>query len=555
MTEGHKKQPRDFSPRAPPSAWDPFRHNAFTLLWIATVVANIGSWMYNAAAGWLMTSLNADPLVVSLVQAVASLPLFLFAMPAGALADIIDKRRFILIIEILVAVVSMVFAALVSAELVTPVRLLLFMFLISTFAALEAPAWQSIVPQLVPKEDLPSAVAANSVGINISRAIGPALAGVVIAGAGIAAPFWFDAFSNVGVIGVLLWWRTSSEHQRTLPAERFLSAIRAGFRYARNNAHLRATLARAIGFFLFASAYWALLPLVARTQIAGGPELYGLLLGAIGTGAVGCAFVLPRLKVRIGANGLVATGEAGTVITLILFGVARDAYVAILASFIAGMSWIAVVASLNVSAQVALPDWVRGRGLAMYVTVFFGTMTVGSILWGEIAGLAGLPITHFIAAGGALVAIPLTWHWKLQTGSGMDLTPSMHWPEPVVANLVAGNSGPVMVTVEYHVDSMNREAFLTAIDRLASERKRDGAYAWGVFEDTAKPGRFVETFLVESWLEHLRQHKRVTKADRRIEDQVHSLARDKPKATHFIAADRSREPPDGSALESAANGS
>jgi MFS family permease len=523
------------------SFWRPFRGRVFRLLWAATVVSNIGGWMYIAAAGWLMTSLDSDPLMVAFVQAAASLPMFLFALPAGALADIIDKRRFILTLEVLVTLVSVVFAGLVSADLVTARTLLLFMFVSSTLSALEAPAWQSIVPQLVPKEELAAAVAANSVGVNISRAVGPALAGVIIAGFGIAAPFWLDAFSNGGVIAVLLWWQTSRGHLRTLPAERFKSAIRTGIRYARNDRRLRATLLRAVGFFLFASAYLALLPLVARDQLAGGPTLYGGLLAAIGCGAVGCAFILPRLKTKIDANGLVTLGEAGTAITLLLFGFAREPVMAVGASLLAGMSWIAVVANLNVSAQMALPDWVRGRGLAMYVTVFFGTMTIGSVLWGEMAGLTGLPVTHFIAAGGALLAIPLTRRWKLQTGAGIDLSPSMHWPEPIVTDAVENDAGPVMVTVEYRIDPNSREEFLTALYDLARERKRDGAYAWGVFQDAADEGRLLETFLLDSWLEHLRQHKRVTNADRMLEDHVRRFLEAKPIVTHLIAAESARD--------------
>ena len=269
MTSGKKKETPPQETRPTPF-WSPFRGRVFRLLWVATAVSNIGGWMYNAAAGWLMTGLDSDPLMVALVQAAASLPMFLFTLPAGTLADIIDERRFILTLEVLVTLVSVVFAGLVSADLVTARTLLLFMFVSSTPTALEAPAWQSIVPQLVPKEDLTAAVAANSVGVNISRAVGPALAGVTIVGFGIAAPFWLDAFSNGGVIAVLLWWQTSSGHLHTLPAERFKSAIRTGIRYARNDRRLRATLLRAVGFFLFASAYWALLLLVARNQIAGG---------------------------------------------------------------------------------------------------------------------------------------------------------------------------------------------------------------------------------------------------------------------------------------------
>ncbi len=531
------------SSEAVQSPWSPFRHRTYAVIWSATVVANIGGWMYSAAAAWLMTSLDPDPLLVSLVQVATSLPMFLFALPAGALADTIDKRRFLIAVEIGITVVSAVFAALVMLDLVTPISLLAFMFVISIGSALDAPAWQSIVPSLVPRKDLSAAVAANSVGVNISRAIGPALSGVITAGIGIAAPFWLDAVSNLGTIGALAWWRPPKATTSRLPAERFASAIRTGVRYARNNPPLRATLFRAVTFFLFASAYWALLPLVARTQLAGGAELYGILLGAIGLGAIGGAFALPRVKAKLGPDRLVAAGTVSTAIALILFGVAHDAATALAASVIAGASWIATLSSLNVSAQLALPEWVRGRGLAIYVTVLFGAMTLGSVAWGAIAGAAGLPVAHFLAALGALLAIPLTWHFKLQTGAGLDLTPSMAWPAPIVAGDLEERAGPVMIAVEYIVAVKDRDAFLAALERVALERRRDGAYAWGVFEDAAEAGRFVETFLVESWLEHLRQHERVTKADSMLQKRVQRFLLSPSKVTHLVAAEHGRDPP------------
>jgi predicted MFS family arabinose efflux permease/quinol monooxygenase YgiN len=509
----------------------------FKRLWIATVASNIGAWMYSAAASWLMTSLDPHPVMVALVQAVTSLPMFLFAIPAGALADIIEKRRFVLILEIGVAAVAAMFATLLSLGLAGPQTLLAFVFLVSTFSALEAPAWQAIVPQLVPTEDLPAAVAANSVGVNISRAIGPALAGALIGTVGITAPFWIDVFSNVGVIAVFARWRPRQGRRSALPVERFAGAVRTGFRYAIYNRPLRNTLGRSVGFFLFASAYWALLPLIARNQIAGGPALYGVLLGAIGAGAVGCAFVLPRLRARLGADGLIVLGELGTAITLVLLGLAKEPLIGACACIIGGMSWIAAISALNISAQVSLPDWVRGRGLAMYVTVFFGSMTFGSLIWGEAAGVFGLSTTHFIAAAGSLAAIPLTWRWRLQAGEALDLTPSMDWPEPVIAAPVPGDAGPVLVTIEYHVEPSKRNAFLRALATLARERKRDGAYDWGIFEDAAERGRFTETFLVESWLEHLRQHERVTKADRIIQQRVRHLLQNDPVVKHLISAE------------------
>jgi predicted MFS family arabinose efflux permease len=522
-------------PRA--SSWIAFRHKAFRVIWIATVVANVGTWMYNAASGWLMTSLDADPLTVSLVQVASSLPMFLFALPAGALADIVDKRRFLIGSEIFLTVVAAMSAVLVWFDLINPSILLLFTFLLGAGAAFTAPAWQSIVPQLVPKQDLSAAVASNGVGINISRAIGPALGGVVIGGLGIAAPFWLNAVSNFAVIAALLWWRPPSSHGSGLPAERLTGALVVGFRHARYNPNLRATVLRAMAFFFFASAYWALLPLVARNQIAGGPELYGVLLGAIGVGAVIGAFALPSMKNLLGPDRLVALGTLGTALSLILLGVAHRSALGLAACLIAGTSWIAVLATLNVSVQVSLPDWVRGRGLAMFVTVFFGAMTAGSALWGKLASELGLPAAHFIAAAGALGGIALTWRWKLQGGAGMDLAPSMHWPAPVLTIETDADRGPVLVTVEYRIDPQRRDAFLAAIRDLGQQRRRDGAYAWDVFEDAAEKGRFLETFMVASWLEHLRQHQRITNADRVVQDAIRQFdAAAEPKVTHFIAA-------------------
>ena len=526
-------------PPASGSAWSPFRYPAFTVIWIASVVANIGTWMYTAASGWLMTGLNPDPLIVALVQAAAGLPIFLIAIPAGALADIVDRRRFLIVGEAANTAIAALFAGLVALGLVTPVVLLVFTFLIGAFGALTAPAWQAVTPLLVPKRDLLPAIAANSVGFNISRVIGPALGGALTAAFGIAAPFWINAASNLGVNAGLLWWRPPRRDGGRLPAERFFPAIRTGLRYARHNPHLHATLVRAIGFFVFASAYWALLPLVTRNQIAAGPELYGALLGAIGAGAIGGVFVLPAAKARLGPDGLVAAGTLGTALALVLFALARNSATALVASVLAGAAWIAVLSTLNVSAQVALPEWVRARGLALFMTVYFGAHTAGSALWGRVAALLGLPLALLIAAAGAFLAIPLTWRWHLQTGVDIDLTPSMHWPAPIVSREVEQDRGPVLVTVEYRIDPALRAPFLAALDRLGEERRRDGAYRWGVFEDAADPTHFVETFLVESWLEHLRQHERVTNADRVLQSEVRQFNLDgEPKVTHMIAAEK-----------------
>jgi MFS family permease len=524
----------------PSSAWGPFRSTAFTVLWTATVVSNIGTWMYNAASGWLMTSLDPAPLTVSLVQVANTLPMFLLVFPAGVLADVIDRRRLLIAVQVASTAVAAVFAMFVWFNLITAPLLLLFTFLVGAGAALMAPPWQAVVPQLVPKHDLAAAVAANSIGFNVSRAVGPALGGATIATLGIAAPFWINAVSNLAIVGALVWWQSPRQNARALPAERFSNAAIAGLRYARYTGHLRATLFRAVGFYFFASAYWALLPLLTRTQISGGPGLYGFMLGAIGAGAVAGSFALPWLKRTLGPDRLVAGGTFSTILALLLFGVTQNAATALVASVMAGAGWIAVLASLNVSAQVALPEWVRGRGLAIYMTVYFGTMTVGSALWGHVAGLLGLSAAHFIAAAGALAAIPLTWPWKLQTGAEVDLTPSMHWPTPVILHELDDDRGPVLVTVEYRVDPRNRQAFLIAVDKLGHERYRDGAYQWGVFEDAAEEGRFLETFFLGSWLTHLRQHERITNTDRILQDVARRYhVSGTPKVSHLINAEPS----------------
>jgi len=531
------KKPPPSSKAAPEAMFGAFHHVAFLVIWTATVVANIGTWMYSAASGWLMTSLNADPVSVALVQVASSLPIFLFAIPAGALADILDKRRFLLLGEIVTTLVAALFAVLVARNLVTPMVLLVFTFLVGAGAAITAPAWEAIVPLLVPRRDLQGAVAANAVGVNVSRAAGPALGGVITAGFGIAAPFWMNAASNLSVILALLWWHPPQRDAGRLPPERFVGAIKAGLRHVRHNAFMHSTLIRTIAFFLFASAYWALLPLLAREQIAGGPELYGLLLGAIGFGAVAAAFGLGWLRCQLGADMLVAAGTLGTAIAMVLFGLAGSTPLAVVASLIAGVSWIAVLSALNVSAQVALPGWVRARGLAIFVTIVFGATTLGSAVWGELAGALGLPTAHYLAAAGAVIVIPLTWRFKLQTGADVDLLPSMHWAPPATSRTVKADEGPILVTVEYRIDPNHRHDFLEALGRLSRERRRDGAYRWGVFEDTAQPGRYLETFLNETWIEHLRQHRRVTHADEAIEKVVQSFQIDgTPVTTHYIAA-------------------
>ena len=525
------------SSKAPLSMWSPFRHKPFAVMWLATLVANIGSWMYSAACGWLMTSLAPGPVMVSLVQVAATLPVFLLAIPAGALVDIVDKRRFLILGEALITLSACAFAALVWFHLVTAWSLLVFAFLVAVGEALTAPAWEAVVSLLVPKRDLPMAVAANSVSVNISRAIGPALGGALLGAFGTSTPFLLNAVSNLGVIGALAWWPEPARAKSKLPPEHFASAMITGVRHARYNRHLIATLIRAAGFFLFASAYWALLPLVARQQVRGGPTVYGALLGGIGISAVLAAPMLARLKARFGAEGLGVAGAIGSTVATALFGSAHSLPLAFAASLFAGASWITSVSGLNVSAQIALPEWVRGRGLAVYITVMAGTLSLGSALWGSVAAHLGVaPALWAAAAGGGLSVVALR-HWRLQTAKGVDLTPAMSWPSPASAMDINPARGPVLAAITYRIDPPNRQAFLEAIKQAGRERCRDGAYAWRVFEDPNDNSRFVEIFLSDSWADHLRQHERVTKADEAQEKAVLRFqVGDGPEITHLIAA-------------------
>jgi MFS family permease len=519
------------------SSWAPFAHISFVVLWTATVISNVGTWMHDVASGWLMTSLSPSPLMVALVQAATTLPVFLFALPAGALADLVDRRRLLIVVMAILAITTLSLGLLVIFGQISAWTLLAFTFISGAGAAFVAPAWQAIVPQLVPRGELQPAVTLNSIGINISRAIGPALAGLIIVSLGIAWPYLLNALSFVIVIGALLWWSPQPKRVSHLPAERFWSAIRAGLRYARSSGPLRSTLIRAVAFFLFASAYWSLLPLIARQELGGGPELYGIMLGAVGLGAVGGALLLPKLKGRLGADYLVAAGTVGTALVLIVFALIKHPGTATLASLVAGASWIAVLSSLNVAAQVALPDWVRARGLSIFITVFFGAMTLGSILWGQLASMLGISMTLIIAAAGAIIGAVLSWPAKLQLGTELDLSPSSHWPEPIVSGEIGTDRGPVLVTVEYRIEPKSSATFISIMDELKNERRRNGAYTWGLFEDVEQPGRYLEYFTEDSWIAHLRHHERVAKSDRDIQERVLALhvGDSAPVVTHFLA--------------------
>lgn len=524
-------------PAAAPSAWAPFGRAPFAVLWTATVISNVGTWMHDVGAGWLMTELSSSPLMVAAVQAATTLPVFLLALLAGAVADIVDRRRLLVIVNAAMAVAAAALAVVVALGGATPAVLLAFTFLLSAGAAFVAPAWQAIVPRLVPREELAPAIALNSLGINISRAIGPALAGFLIVGLGLWSPFALNALSFLAIIAALLWWRPEPGPARRLPPEGVLGAMRTGLRYAVNAPALQGTLLRAVAFFLFASAFWAMLPLVARDVLSGGPTLYGFLLGAVGAGAVCGAVVLPPLRRLFGADALVAGGTAGMAAVLAVLALVPVQEVAVAAAFLAGAAWIAVLSSLQVAAQTALPDWVRARGLSLYITTFFGAMAAGSLLWGQLASLGGIAAALLVAAAGALAALAAVRHVRLRSAEGVDLSPSLHWPAPPVTADAPADRGPVMISVEYRIDAADAPRFLALMQHLRRARRRGGGQRWSVMEDAAEPGRYVETWTELSWLDHMRHHERVTGADAALQAKIAKLHRGDgpPRVTHLIA--------------------
>jgi len=523
------------------SRWGVFGNLAFSVILAASALFNVGIAMFDTSMSWLMTSLNPDPMMVSAVQVATMAPMFLLTVPAGALADIVDARRLLLAAQVAVLAISIVFAGLVSAKLATPVNLLLTTFALGIGGAIAAPVWQLVTPKLVGKEDLDSAIAINNASYSVARAIGPALGGFAIAALSIDVPFWFYCIGNLAVVAAVVWWRAPRRVRETLPAERFSSAVRTGLRYVRHNRDMDATLLRAVAFFLFGSAYWALLPLVARSQMHNGPAVYGALLGMIGLGSIVASLGLGWLKDRLGPDWLARLATVGTIAALVVYGAAETLAPALAVSFLAGACWTLMMTTLFVSAQVALPDWVRGRGMAILLTAYFGAMTIGSAVWGKVASVWGLPTTLYVAAAGTLIGMAATWTRKLQTAAGQDLTPSLHWRDRAFVLAVDDDQGPVLVTVEYRVEREDRAPFLAIMQEIGQERRRDGAFAWNVFVDAGDVGRIVETFLIQSILELKHLRARVTKADQMVEAEAHKFLKAPPNAEFLIAPKRNRE--------------
>lgn len=516
------------------SAFAPLRHTVFAVLWGATILGNIGSFMRDVASGWLITDLTGSPSAVAMIQVAGTLPIFLLAIPAGVLSDIVDRRKLLIGLQLLLGLVSATLMTLALSGRLTVELLVMLTFAGGVGAALMGPTWQSIVPEIVPKGELRNAVALNSLGFNIARSIGPAVGGVLLVAFGAAATYGADVLSYVFVIAALLWWRRPAGTDDGL-REQFGGAFRAGLRYARASRELHRVLLRAALFFICATAVWALLPLVARRLLEGGAGFYGLLLAAVGAGAIVGAVLLPRVRARFDADAIMLGAGLVTAVITAALGTAPPQWLAIAMLFVLGGAWIAALTTLNGTIQAILPNWVRGRGLAIYLMVFNGASAAGSLIWGLVAEAIGLRGT-LVAAGAVLILVAFAaMRLRLPAGEA-DLTPSNHWPEPAFAEPIENDRGPVTITIDYRVAPDNRAAFLAAIGRLAQERRRDGAFLWGVSEDAEDPARIVEWFMVASWAEHLRQHKRVSRADADVQAELarFHIGPDRPVVRHLL---------------------
>ena len=490
----------------------PFRHTVFKWLWFASLASNLGTFMHGIGAAWLITDLTTSAAVVSLLAFASALPTFLLALPAGALTDVLDRRRLLIGAQIWMAVIATILAVVAALDLVTIPSLLALTFLLGVGAALNMPVWAAIVPELVPREDLPQALVLNGTAFTAAQAIGPVLGGLIVAASGVAAVFALNAVSFLGQIFVIWRWQRPPDEHR-LPAEHVVGAMRAGVRYLRFAPGLQTVLVRS-GVFIFGmSAMFALLPTIGRTQLGLGPAAT-----ASCSGRSGSAPSPPPSSCRGCAGGSRSTpwwrrGRSRWPALVAGLGVFSDPAPIYVLMAIGGLGQLAVMSSFNLAAQSSLPAWVRGRGLAVYTLAFQFAIAIGSLVWGALAGAAGTRTALLAAAAVILASNLLAFHFSLGGAAEGDMTP-VHFPEPQIAATPDPDDGPVMVTAEWRIDPAERVAFTAAMAALRRARRRDGAIRHGVWYDLNDPSRVVESYVVQSWAEHLRQRERATEADR-----------------------------------------
>ncbi len=521
--------------------WSPLRITAFRALWLAQLASMIGTWMQTVGAQWLLIDRPDAATLVSLVQTASLLPVLLLALPAGVLADNFDRRRLLVAVQLCMFAVGAVMTVLTLLGRMPPVLLLTFTFLLGCGTALSMPPWQALIPQLVPRGQLPAAAALGAVSMNLARAIGPALAGLLVAQLDVGVVFAVNAVSYAVLALALAAWGPPVAVSGDVP-ERFVPALRAGARFVRHSRVVRRLLLRSALFVLPGTALWALLPIVASRRLGLGAGGYGLLLAALGLGAVGGAVALPRLLSRMSTTRMVLLASivyAGALAGLVLV---RNVGFAVAVLVPAGAAWLAVLSSLGATMQMFLPDWVRARGLSVQQIIFMGGQGVGAFIWGLVAQHAGLVVTFLAAAALMGLGAATTVVWPLLDVSGLDSRQVAYWPEPLLAFEPDPDEGPVLVTLTFSVPPERVPQFLDAMTRVRRSRQRTGAMRWSLYQDGTDPRRFVETFLVPSWQEHLRQHtSRLTGADREFEEDAGALADGPPTVAHLFPASRSAE--------------
>jgi MFS family permease len=500
--------------------------------------------MQDTAGTWLMTTLTASPLLIALMQAAASLPVLLLGLLAGATADIFDRRRLLIFWQVWMLASVFVLAVLTYLGHVSPWALLAFTFLLNTGSAMNNPAWQAIVPELVPRDLIPDTVSLNSASNNLARAVGPALGGLMVAAfkgvdTGAGSVFMLNAVSFAGVIWVLVNWKRVPLFKSVLPSERIAGSIRSGLRYVRYSPALQSSLVRAFTFTFFVSAVWSLLAVVANRDLHQGALGYGILNGSLGFGAVIAATVLGRVRRRFAADRIIAVATLYQVFTLIVLARVRSPAAIIATLVVAGFAWTSTMATLNTSVQLAVPAWVQARALGTYLMTFQGGLALGSITWGFVAEHSSTPVALMSAGAGLLVTLPLVHRFKILQGPVPDHTP-YQWkhPAPQLAPDSEPSAGPVRVSVQYVVPVEHYAEFTRAIHELRGVRLRDGAIRWAVFRDAIDPEKLNETFLMESWLDYLRSRERMTTEDVAIRERVYAMHKgdERPKVSHQIYA-------------------
>jgi MFS family permease len=529
-----------------PAALHPLRLTVYRRLWIAYVVTSLGTWLQNTGAGWLMTSLAPSPFFVAMVQAATILPAFLLALPGGALADIIDRRRFLIGTQGWTMLSAALLAGLTLAHQTGAWGLLGLTFAIGIGAALTGPAWSAIVPELVPRGDLVPAIALNGIGFNLARAVGPALAGFLVLLAGTGFAFSLYAVSIGAVIWALVIWRRRRRDQiGALPREHLLSAIRAGMRFVRHTPAMRAAMVRAFAYSLPAAAPWALLPLVVRDQLGLGPGMYGFILGLMGVGGVTSGMLLPAVALRLDRGWTVLAATLASCSGMALLGLAHHWLIAAAGMALFGTGWVAAFSVIQAAAQLVAPPWVRARSLAIYQLAYNGALTFGAFGWGWLGDEIGLSKTLLAAAAFGAAAGVLVRRFSLDTLPARTLPDAA--PEPVpeapAAEFVPMLAhGRVLETMQYCVDPLRRGEFLDVMAEVRLARGRAGAVIWQLYEDVAHPEAWLEVWSVESWTDHLREAGRMSHEDHAVLARAAALQRDvtPPPQRRYLAVDPTR---------------